>query len=210
MYLLGVLSKRGTEKGKGVRVENPIKKAQTRLQYSFEWHFPFSNIPPECQLEYRNGLYQLSLSLKHFFSFPRSTLSLSARRNNGGPCQRSIFSPWYQIRALISLSLSIDTCTPLCVLIVSDFAAKTGRSSSKLRYPLRSATKSKEEKPMAAELTNSSVPKRWESLDYLVFPLYLVVFSLGHAVFAIIEGFSCPHGKNLFVDCSSISRLESR
>ncbi|PSR95820.1 YGP40 like [Actinidia chinensis var. chinensis] len=42
----------------------------------------------------------------------------------------------------------------------SSVPAKTGRSSSKLRYPLRSATKSKEEKPLAAELSNSSVPKR--------------------------------------------------
>ncbi|PSR95828.1 Neurofilament heavy polypeptide like [Actinidia chinensis var. chinensis] len=42
----------------------------------------------------------------------------------------------------------------------SSAPAKTGRSSSKLRYPLRSATKSKEEKPLAAELSNSSVPKK--------------------------------------------------
>ncbi|XP_057473054.1 uncharacterized protein LOC130761558 isoform X1 [Actinidia eriantha] len=42
----------------------------------------------------------------------------------------------------------------------SSVPANTGRSSSKLRYPLRSATKSKEEKPLAADLSDSSVPKR--------------------------------------------------
>ncbi|KAA8540936.1 hypothetical protein F0562_024926 [Nyssa sinensis] len=36
----------------------------------------------------------------------------------------------------------------------------TGKSSTKLRYPLRSATKSKEEKPPVAELSNSSSVKR--------------------------------------------------
>ncbi|KAA8542400.1 hypothetical protein F0562_023464 [Nyssa sinensis] len=39
----------------------------------------------------------------------------------------------------------------------SSVPATTGKSSSKLRYPLRSATKSKEEKPPVAELSNSSV-----------------------------------------------------
>ncbi|KAF7134629.1 hypothetical protein RHSIM_Rhsim08G0158400 [Rhododendron simsii] len=37
---------------------------------------------------------------------------------------------------------------------------KSSSSSTKLRYPLRSATKPKEEKPWAAELSNPSVPKR--------------------------------------------------
>ncbi|KAL6997288.1 hypothetical protein U1Q18_007413, partial [Sarracenia purpurea var. burkii] len=38
--------------------------------------------------------------------------------------------------------------------------ANTWKSSSKLRYPLRSVTKSKESKPLASELSNSSAPKR--------------------------------------------------
>jgi len=42
----------------------------------------------------------------------------------------------------------------------SSAPANSVRSSSKLRYPLRSAAKSKDEKPPAAELSNSSVPKR--------------------------------------------------
>ncbi|XP_052180865.1 uncharacterized protein LOC127794040 [Diospyros lotus] len=39
-------------------------------------------------------------------------------------------------------------------------SADKGRSSSKLRYPLRSATKPKEEKPQAGNSSNSSVPKK--------------------------------------------------
>ncbi|KAI7985304.1 hypothetical protein LOK49_LG14G00738 [Camellia lanceoleosa] len=42
----------------------------------------------------------------------------------------------------------------------SSAAANARRSSSILRYPLRSATKSKEEKPPAAELSTSSAAKR--------------------------------------------------
>ncbi|XP_059644954.1 uncharacterized protein LOC132286610 [Cornus florida] len=39
----------------------------------------------------------------------------------------------------------------------SSLSANKGRSSSKLRYPLRSANKSKEEKPPVAQLSNSSL-----------------------------------------------------
>ncbi|XP_059642044.1 uncharacterized protein LOC132283998 [Cornus florida] len=42
----------------------------------------------------------------------------------------------------------------------SSNSEKTATSSSKLRYPLRSATKSKEEKPPVAEFSHSSAPKR--------------------------------------------------
>uniref|UniRef100_A0A5B7BY11 Uncharacterized protein n=1 Tax=Davidia involucrata TaxID=16924 RepID=A0A5B7BY11_DAVIN len=45
----------------------------------------------------------------------------------------------------------------------SSVSANTGRSSSKLRYPLRSVTKSKEEKSPVAELSNSSSVKRGRS-----------------------------------------------
>lgn len=40
-------------------------------------------------------------------------------------------------------------------------------TKSKLRYPLRSATKSKEEKPAAVESTNSSASRRYLSFNYL-------------------------------------------